>query len=79
MAAALLIRTTCSACSEAVVLDIQAERVSAKVPSNGKRGALHVPAHEVTGDLWGDDDMLEWDCPRCGYGDSFDRVDGASL
>lgn len=66
------IRTTCSSCFIDLTLDRDAETVSATVPSNGRRGSLHVPAHRVEADLYGDDDLLQWECPACEHADSFD-------
>lgn len=78
MSNALIIKTTCSGCSEQVTVDRNFGVAIAKVPSNGKRGSLHVPAHNVSVDLDGDDgDLVTWDCPwpTCGYADSFDLND----
>ena len=46
--------------------------VKARMPSNGKRGAGHVPAHDVQADATLDADgaLLLWECPLCGYADS---------
>jgi hypothetical protein len=67
-----VITTTCSECAEDVVLRTAAGTVTVAVASNGRRGSLHVPAHTVTSDLSGDDDLYEWECPACGHPDSFD-------
>lgn len=72
--AAFAIQTTCSGCSADVEL-VNGSAVVA-VPSNGKRGSLHVPAHKVEAPLsfTEDDSLLLWDCPvpSCGYADSYD-------
>lgn len=70
-----LIKTTCSSCSADLKVYPHAGSVTSVVPSNGKRGSLHVPAHTVEADLDGDDDLLTWDCPACGEADSFDLND----
>jgi hypothetical protein len=66
------IRTTCSGCRINVTLFPRDAKVTALIPSNGKRGSLHVPAHMVSSDLYGDEDLYEWDCPACEHADSFD-------
>lgn len=72
--------TTCSTCS--IGLTVDSVTVTAVTPSNGKRGALHIPAHAATGDVYVDatygEDLLMWDCPACGAADSLDVTqDGA--
>jgi len=67
---AATITTTCSGCSEEV--KVAAYEATVQVPSNGKRGSLHVPAHKVVADVYDDGDLLTWDCPACGYADSYD-------
>jgi hypothetical protein len=63
--------TLCSGCMEDVV--IEDGIVSILVASNGLRGSKHVPAHVVTAEItFYGDDLLVWDCPACGYADSFD-------
>lgn len=67
-----IVRTTCSDCSIAVRVNLDTGVVTARIPSNGKRGSLHVPAHDETtqGSLDSDETLLLWDCPACGYADS---------
>ena len=64
--------TTCSGCRVEVTLRTAAATATVLIPSNGRRGDLHVPAHTVTAALFGDDDLIEWECPACGHPDSFD-------
>ena len=74
---ATLTKTTCSNCTIDLSLDADRWVIRATVPSNGLRGSKHVPAHEVVADVWTDDDtgsLLMWDCPACGYADSFDTT-----
>lgn len=66
------IPTVCSGCMRDVVVDEDAGTVTVRVPSNRVRGAGHVPAHDLTTEVGGDDDLLTWDCPACGYADSYD-------
>lgn len=74
------IRTSCSGCMTDLTVDTDLGVVLAKVPSNGIRGARHVPAHNVSAEIYGDEDLLMWDCPipTCGYADSFDVHHGES-
>lgn len=67
-----IVHTTCSGCSEPVKVDVDGGVATMRVPSNGKRGSLHVPAHDVTADVLidSDDTLAMWDCPRCEYADS---------
>ena len=67
-----VIKTDCSGCLEPFRLDTETGVVTMHVPSNGKRGSLYVPAHDVTADavLDANGDLLVWQCPRCGYADS---------
>ncbi|GAB3081150.1 hypothetical protein GCM10027053_52170 [Intrasporangium mesophilum] len=67
-----LIKTDCSDCRIDLTVDTSAGTVTARIPSNGKRGSLHVPAHTATSDLWDDGDLWMWDCPVCGHADSYD-------
>jgi len=68
---ATIITTTCSDCSLPTKVNIDRGTVEVKVPSNGKRGSLHVPAHVLTTEAWTTDDYLfTYDCPACGYADS---------
>jgi len=79
---AALIRTDCSACRIDLEVRVGAGTVAALIPSNGKRGSLHAPAHAAVVEFVtdGDDDpadpatLLMWDCPACGYADSLDRL-----
>lgn len=67
------IAVDCSGCMEPVTVDVMAGTVTARVPSNGRRGSKHVPAHDVSNDDVTDDGHLAyWECPRpgCGYADS---------
>lgn len=73
MAERIIIRTECSGCWANVRVNRDTAVVTSRVPSNGKRGSLHVPAHDVTSDVLNDDgDLVTWDCPVCEYADSFD-------
>ena len=67
-------KTTCSECFIDLIIDLDAGVVRATIPSNGRRGSLHVPAHDVEADLTVDEgtDLIMWDCPACGHADSFD-------
>lgn len=80
-----VVRTTCSSCfidvqvvivtdgsDRPAVESLLAASVKARIPSNGKRGSLHVPAHEVRTEatLDADGTLLLWECPSCGYADS---------
>lgn len=66
------VTTECSGCMEPVSVDIDAGLATMHVPSNGRRGSLHVPAHDVTAEVSIDADgvLALWDCPRCEYADS---------
>lgn len=83
-ATTMIVKTTCSNCRVNLVIDDETTLggtiVRAQVPSNGKRGSLHVPAHEEVTDAWSDDSgsLIQWDCPVCEYADSFDTIDGES-
>lgn len=66
------IKHECDGCLLDVTLDIESGTATTHVPSNGKRGSLHVPAHDVIEGLWTQDDYLwEWDCPECEYANSW--------
>ena len=73
----MLIDTDCSGCRIDVRVNILrgSGTVTATVASNGKRGSAHVPAHDVDGPAWVEDTtgLVMWDCPVCGYADSFDE------
>jgi len=66
------VTTTCSGCAADVRVDVDGGTATVRVPSNGKRGSLHVPAHDVVADVVVADDLAMWDCPvpSCGYADS---------
>lgn len=67
-----IVRTTCSGCTEPVRVNLHRGTATMRVPSNGKRGSLHVPAHDAVADVIidADGDLAMWDCPVCGYADS---------
>ena len=67
-----LVTKPCSGCMEDFTLDVGTGIVTMRVPSNGKRGSLHVGAHEVTTEATLDRAgvLLLWECPRCGYAES---------
>lgn len=71
-------KTTCSGCATTVQIEERNWIVRVTIPSNGVRGAKHVPAHEEVGMVTTDEQgyLLLWDCPACGYADSFDPIDG---
>jgi hypothetical protein len=66
--------TTCSGCSATV--KITDDAVTVDVPSNGRRGSLHVAAHTLTAEdaYVTEDGMVCWTCPVCGYADSYDEA-----
>lgn len=66
------IKSECSGCSNPFTLNTVTGKVTAKVPSNGKRGSLHVPARTETTEAVDDGILLLWDCPfpGCGYAES---------
>ena len=65
--------TTCSGCMERVTLNLDGGTVTATRLSNGRRGSLHVPAARLVADLDSvNADLACWECPLCGYADSFD-------
>lgn len=68
--AATVRRFPCSGCGEPLALNVATLVVTMRVPSNGKRGSLHVPAHDVTAEAVEVGPLIEWDCPLCGYADS---------
>lgn len=64
---------TCSGCSTTLALDLEYGVATFGVPSNGVRGMLRIGAHAVTVDTYEvNGDLPAWDCPVCGYADSFD-------
>jgi hypothetical protein len=66
-----LITSECSGCMEPFTLNRTTLVVTMTVPSNGRRGSLHMPAHVVATDAAvGSLGLIEWDCPRCGYAES---------
>lgn len=66
----------CSGCARTVVLDLDNGVARVQMPSNGKRGSLHVPAHALmTDEVVVDETLAMWDCPACGYADSLDLTD----
>lgn len=65
-----VVTTVCSGCMEPVKVNVVTLTVTMRVPSNGKRGSLHVAAHTVTTEATSDGDLVMWDCPRCEYADS---------
>lgn len=67
-----IVKKDCSGCMEPFRLDTVTGVVTMTVPSNGKRGSLHVPKHDVTAEATLDRPgvLLLWDCPRCGYAES---------
>lgn len=70
-----IVRTTCSDCWAHLTVRRIPGTVTGHVPSNGIRGRNHVPAHDVTESLDSDDgELITWDCPVCGYADSFDTT-----
>jgi len=65
-----VLRLPCSGCMETVRVNLDAARVTARKPSNGVRGAKHVPAHDVVEEITFHGGLAEWDCPLCGHADS---------
>lgn len=67
-----IVKKDCSGCMESFRLNTTTGIVTMTVPSNGRRGSLHVPAHDVTTEATLDrvETLLLWDCPRCGYAES---------
>jgi len=64
----------CGGCMEDVSLNLSTGTVTMTIPSNGRRGSLHVAAHTVTADVYTVlGDLPAWDCPACGYADSWDE------
>lgn len=62
----------CDGCLLDVTLDAVGGVAVTHVPSNGKRGSLHVPAHDVEVILvTADDYLFEWECPACEYANSW--------
>lgn len=68
-----IVRNDCSGCAEPFTLYTGTFVVTMRVPSNGKRGSLHVAAHKVTAEAVESDGLILWDCPRCGYAESYDE------
>jgi hypothetical protein len=66
------VKTECASCFIAVRVNLDTGEVTARIPSNGKRGALYVAPHTATtqGTLDADQTLLLWECPACGYADS---------
>jgi hypothetical protein len=60
----------CSACGADLVVDRSAGVVRGTRPSNAVRGQHHDPGGPVEADLYGDDDLVQWECPLCEYPDS---------
>lgn len=58
-------------CRTPVVLDLRTCTVTTfafgEPDANG-----HRPAGSVVGGLWGDDNLVGWECPECGYPAEFD-------
>lgn len=67
-----VVETTCSGCMREVTVDLAAGSVTMRVPSNGKRGSLHVPAHDAVSEVTFDDTLAHFECPAedCDYEDS---------
>lgn len=61
-----VVRTVCSGCMEPVTVDVDWGMATMRIPSNGKRGAGHVPAHDATAEVLIDSDLAMWDCPMPG-------------
>lgn len=64
------VKMQCGGCLTEVKVDLDAQTVTARIPSNGKRGAGHVPAHDAVTEGHSDEDLMYWECPACGYADS---------
>lgn len=65
-----VVTTECSSCFATVTIDVESLTVTTKVPSNGKRGAGFVGAHDVVESATSDGHLVLWDCGICGYADS---------
>lgn len=66
----MAVKTECGDCMAVVKVDVDAGTATARIASNGKRGALHVPAHDATTQGTFDGTLILWECPVCGYADS---------
>jgi hypothetical protein len=64
-----LILTTCSGCACDVALDTERMVISLVKPEPWQ---WNIPPELVSGDLYGDADLWQWDCPNCQYADSYD-------
>lgn len=71
-----MVTTFCSGCMNDV--RVTSERVTVHVPHNGARGVRRVPAHTLSGDVFPDDILWQWDCPSCGYADSLDLIESGN-
>jgi hypothetical protein len=71
------VEVNCSGCNTVTKLDLVNGTATLTVPSNGKRGRLHVPAHQAVATVWYTDgtDLAMWECPLCGYADSWVEYD----
>ena len=66
----MIAKTECAACFIPVRVNVDTGEAIATIPSNGKRGAGHVPAHSKSTYGSFDGHLILWDCPGCGYADS---------
>lgn len=66
----MIVKTECAACFVPVRVNVDTGEAIASIPSNGKRGAGHVPAHSASTCGSFDGTLILWDCPACGYADS---------
>lgn len=66
----MIVKTECAECFAAVRVDLDAGTATARIPSNGRRGSLHVPAHAASTEGTFTDVLFLWECPACGYADS---------
>ena len=64
----------CSNCAEILLLSIDNGIINGTRVSNGLRGSKHIPKSVLPSDISEDpeSDLIMWDCPLCGYADSFD-------
>ena len=55
-------------------------RVTVEIESNGRRGQFFRPAQTLLADIIETDEptFIMWDCPACGYADSFESEDDLS-
>lgn len=67
-----IVTKDCSGCMNPFILNTKTLTVTMAVPSNGLRGAKHVPAHKISTNAADCGDLIEWDCPLpgCGYAES---------